>query len=150
MKKAIFISLILFCGCREIVDIGGIFLNRLNNDKTEAEFFIKINNISSDSTLPNFLIHIIRDDDSVSIVSPKMTTINQILHISLPDEQINPLTEQTQNIIVTAEYPGMGTLISQIALINLSKINQIDFFTGLEVNSVPKISYRKYKFYPIR
>lgn len=150
MKKAIFILLILFCGCREIVDISGILLNRLNNDKTEAEFFIKVNNFTGDSTLPNFLVHVIRDNDSVSVVSPKMTYSNQILHITLPDEQINPLNEQTQNIIITAEHPGCGILYYPVNLTNLPKTNFIEFYSGLPGNLAVKHSLPKYKLFPIR
>lgn len=149
MNRTLIILLIIFAGCNEIIDIGGIIINRLNNEKLDAEIFISVKN-SKEKYIPNLKISILRDNDSVAIADHRITGTENPLKITLPDEQVNPVSEKTQNIIVIAEHPLVGMFQQQIPLntITFSKIHFVEFYAGDipdTLSIAPPYLYKQFK-----
>lgn len=105
-KIKLILSLILFSGCTELINVTGIFINRAAiQENYYTNIMITINNPNKNLS-PNFKVSIIQDYDSSYITNPVFSSkINPVTFI-FPDNQINPINRNTINLLVCAEYPG--------------------------------------------
>lgn len=150
MKKLLIIIILLVQGCSNIIDIGGIFINRLNNDTFECDIFISVINTQS-KNIPDFRISVLRDNDSLSLTSQRISVTQNPVKIIFPDEQLNPILAETHNLIIIAEHPYIGTFQQ---LVPVTKLNEaepiiIEYNIGDVQDSLPKPPlnlYKEYKF----
>lgn len=152
MKKYIVILiLILFTGCNEIINITGIFINRtVNNERASKEIILAVLNFNG-KTVSNFKISILEDKDSVLIFTPLYTSKHNTTRLNFPDEQINPIKSENNNLIVIAEHPYIGTFQQTIPVTKLYESEPIiiEFNIGNVADSLqapPSHLYKEYKY----
>lgn len=148
--KFLYILIIfLFSGCNEFIDLTGKFINRLNDTKN-LNIFIKVSvtNLQTEH-LSNILISIIDDQDSVFITPSKFTNDSKYSTFTLPDEQVNIISEEAQNIIIVAEHPEFGILFNKIPLNVLYERSNItcEFMLDLNPAYIKKKNIREFPFY---
>lgn len=117
---ALFIIIVLFSGCNEFIDLSGKFINSLNNSNN-LNLTLKVSacNFRSEN-LPNILISLIDDHDSVCIVTSKFTDESEYITFLLPEEQINSISPEANSLIVIAEHPDAGIYTKNISLSELA------------------------------
>lgn len=147
--KYFYILLVLFYGCNEFIDITGKFINRLNNTNSPV-YSLTVSILNTQSQfLPNILVSIIDDHDSLLIVSPKFTNSNGSITFSLPDEQVRDISPEAKNLIIIAEHPDIGTYFNVISISGLSNDQNLinEFIIDIPPSSILITNIEKYQFY---
>jgi len=144
-----FMSLFIFSGCNEFIDLSGKFINSLNNSN-DLDLVLKVSVCNFESeNLPYILISIIDDHDSVCIVTSKFTDESEYLSFILPDEQINSISHLANSLIIIAEHPDAGIYTKTISLaeLNSDSISVCNFeLNGLSEN-FKKRNIKEYQIY---
>jgi hypothetical protein len=147
--KYYYILFSLFFGCNEFIDLTGKFINRLN-DTNNLNITIKISahNLQSEK-LPNILISIIDDHDSLFIMTPKFTDGIKYLTFTLPDEQIKDISPGAQNIMVIAEHPEFGSIFNVIPINEIYTNHNItrEFIVDIDPSVLLKKNIQEFPFY---
>lgn len=148
--KFFYILFVLFIsGCNEFIDLTGKFINRLNDSKNlNTSIIISAYNLQTEH-LPNILISIIDDQDSLFITTPKFTDENEYLTFTLPDEQIKSISAGTKNIIIVAEHPLYGIFHTSISINEIYEKNTVmrEFILDLKPSDLPKKNIKEFQFY---
>ena len=136
-------------GCNEFIDLTGKFINRIN-ETTDVNNYISISvqNLQS-HFLPNIVISIIDDHDSLLIASPKFTNSNNSISFSLPDEQVREISPEAQNLIIIAEHPDIDTYFITIPITELNKDQYLvrEFVIDISQEILLRSNIEKYQFY---
>ncbi|MEO8511935.1 MAG: hypothetical protein ABI543_00115 [Ignavibacteria bacterium] len=140
--------MILISGCNEFIDLTGKFINRLNDTSNSIiNLTVSVRNLQSEA-LPNMLVSIIDDHDSLLITSPKFTNSFSTIHFSLPDEQVRGISPEAQNLIIIAEHPDIGTYINVISASGISDQHFIsEFIIDIPQEVLLKSVIENYPFY---
>jgi len=150
--RHLYILILFFCsGCSELINVTGTIINRINNpDNISKEIIISALNTKG-QMIPNIKISLLKDKDSLLVFSPAFTNSKMPSVFNLPDDQINPLSSETKNLIVIADHPYIGSFHQTIPL---SKIYEehtliIEIYLPYEkdtVSEVPYSTYRTFKY----
>ena len=144
--------LVLFAGCSELVEYGGILINSVNDYCYNADVYISISN-TGNQQLSNFNISVIRDNDSLSISVRKISSSYYVTKISFPDEQIYPASSETRFVTVFAEHPYIGSFQQIIPVEILTENNPvfIEFNAGDipdTLSPLPPYYYKQFNYLP--
>ncbi len=148
--KFLYISFIfLLSGCNEFIDLTGKFINRLN-DPDNQTFTLNVSVINGNAQfLPNFLVSIIDDQDSLLLAPPKFTGTGRYLVFSFPDELVRTISPGSQNLIIVVEHPDFGVNFFPVSISCLKSQNNsiIECFYDIQVNEIERSDIDKYSFY---
>ncbi len=149
LKYFYILIFIFISGCNEFIDLTGKFINRINDTQNlNTVITVSIQNNSSEQ-LPNILVYIIDDHDSLLITPPKYTNSKSNLTIILPDEQVKGISRDAQNLIVFAEHPDIGIYSSPLSLALLKDNPNVksEFYIDIPAVSIDKKSILLFNLY---
>jgi hypothetical protein len=151
MKRKFIYTLLLLlsAGCNEFIDVSGRFLNRIN-DTSKINLNINISVLNDKSVnLPNILVSIVDDHDSLLIIPPRLTDNNCLLSVSLPDEQIREISPYAINLLIVAEHPELGISYKSISINELYSRNSIvcEFTFNTDLMDLSKQKIENYQFH---
>lgn len=145
-----YILIFLFIsGCNEFIDLTGKFINRINDTgNSNYTLSVSVHNLQNES-LPNVLVYIVDDYDSLLIVSPKFTDLKSNIVFSLPDEQVRNISPEAQNLIIIAEHPDIGTYnnITPVSGLSIDHNNTSEFIFDVQPDSLIRANIEKYPLY---
>ena len=144
--------LIYLPGCSDMINISGAIMNGVNTDKGNKFPPIRVSvTPGSGKLLKNFQISIIELPDSVCLFSPVLSSDLGPAVFVFNENQINPIKNDSTNILVIAYHPSIGEFTSIITLQEL-KLNKPQFIE-FDVGEVPsdqltqdKAKYLKFKY----
>lgn len=144
------IMLIMLFGCNDIINFTGILTNRIvaSND-ISATIIVSVKS-GSGKLLSNIQLSIIEQTDSTCVCSNKFSNNLYPIKFILPDEQINTINPQSENLIVVADYPGLCVFRQPIVISGLENDKPVivEFTVFAEPDSLlkaPPDKYLKYK-----
>jgi hypothetical protein len=151
MRLKYFYILIIFyiSGCNEFIDLTGKFINRLN-DSHNSTFSLNVSVTNNQSKfLPNVLVSIIDDHDSLLIVSPKFTNSTSSITFSLPDEQVRDISPEAHNLIIIAEHPDIGINFYAVPISSINNDQYLvrEFVIDIPQETLLRSNIEKYPFY---
>ncbi len=135
MRKFIFYIILFSCtGCNELINLSGVYLNRISNsNELSGRILVSVKN-SDGKVIPNIKISIIEDKDSL-MITPSQFTSNTIQQFIFPDEQINSIRPESNNLIILAEHPYYGIFERSVRLADLW--NDSLLFVEYELDNIP-------------
>lgn len=149
LKYFYILTFLITSGCNDFIDLTGKFINRLNDSQNlNTSISITAYNLQTQQ-LPNILISIANDHDSVLITTPKFTTENGFITFSLPEEQINSIPEGATNIVIIAEHPLLGIMYNSIPMEEVYENTGItrEFIMDIDPSELSKKNIHEFQFY---
>lgn len=144
--------LIYIAGCSDMINITGAMINGVNADKENKFPPIRVSVTSgSGELLKNFQISIIELPDSVYLFTPVMSSDLGPAVFVFNENQINPIKNDSTDILVIAYHPSIGVFTSTITLeeLKLNKPQFIEFNVGTVLSeqlTQDKAKYLKFKY----
>jgi len=96
--------------------------------------------------LPNILVSVIDDRDSVFVLTPKFTDAGNPVIFNFPEDQIHSISSKASNLVIIIEHPAIGytTQLIPVSKVYSSSNLNIEFQLGLLPENLAVSNIRNY------
>jgi hypothetical protein len=137
----------LAAGCSEVVNIAGIFINRLNIQEPGSKVIIVSVKNADSIFIPNFEITVKENYGNKCITGSRFSNFQYPVIINLPDEQINTIPPEAAALIFSIYHPLTGELMQEVLIdkFNSGEVFEVNFVLSLKPDEVKRFPILKYK-----